>query len=214
MVKHYERQKNLNEQVQEWRQGIKEKVLRNEITIAEATEQIAKIEKERQSYKKIYAGFGQDVAVTITKKDGRPAEERNAPAKGESSTVMRIVNEFSNRYKYGTLDHIKIIYYTPSNGHEDWSYSLEKGKLALSNHNYSEGYGKLEHPHYRVWLDYSNDVNPKVWGSVQVQLWLSPGGNILNSYIIDCRGTQADYMNGKLPRKTRGDQFYFFPDSD
>ncbi|UKK53169.1 transforming acidic coiled-coil-containing protein [Prevotella sp. E2-28] len=227
MVKHYERQKNLNEQVQEWRQGIKEKVLRNEITIAEATEQIAKIEKERQSYKKIYAGFGQDVAVTITEKDGqeevtykvvdkdgRPAEERNAPAKGESSTVMRIVNEFSNRYKYGTLDHIAITYYTPSNGHEDWSYGLEKGKLVLKDHTDVEGDGKREHPHYRVWLDYSNDVNPKVWGSVQVQLWLSPGGNILNSYIIDCRGTQADYMNGKLPRKTRGDQFYFFPDSD
>ena len=207
--------------------GIKEKVLRNEITIAEATEQIAKIEKERQSYKKIYAGFGQDVAVTITEKDGqeevtykvvdkdgRPAEERNAPAKGESSTVMRIVNEFSNRYKYGTLDHIAITYYTPSNGHEDWSYGLEKGKLVLKDHTDVEGDGKREHPHYRVWLDYSNDVNPKVWGSVQVQLWLSPGGNILNSYIIDCRGTQADYMNGKLPRKTRGDQFYFFPDSD
>ena len=117
MVKHYERQKNLNEQVQEWRKGIREKVLRNEITTAEATAQIAKIEKERQSYKKIYAGFGQDVAVTITEKDGkeevtytvvnkdgRPAEERNAPAKGETNEVMKIVNDFSNRYKYGSCE--------------------------------------------------------------------------------------------------------------
>ena len=227
MVKHYERQKNLNEQVQEWRQGLWEKVLRNETTIAEASAQIAKIEKGRQSYKKIYAGFGQDVAVTITEKDGqeevtytvvdkdgRPAEERNAPAKGESSTVMNIVNNISKRYKYGTLDHIAIAYFTPSNGEEHWSYNLEKGKMVLTSHTYSEGDGKREHPYYMVWIDYSNNVNVNVWGAVQVQLWLSPRGNILNTYVIDCRGTQADYMKGKLPHKTTGDPFYFFPDSD
>lgn len=227
MVRHHEHQKNMNEQVQEWRKGLWEKVLRNETTIEEATAQIAEIEKGRQSYKKIYAGFGQDVAVTITEKDGqqevtytvvdkdgRPAEERNAPAKGESSIVMKIVNEFANRYKYGRLEHIGITYYSPSNGQEDWSYGLEKGKMVLTSHNYSEGDGKREHPYYMVWIDFMNDVNVNVWGAVQVQLWVSPGGGILNSYTIDCRGTQADYQKGNLPHKTTGDPFYFFPDDD
>ena len=69
--------------------------------------------------------------------------------------------------------------------------------------------GKRDYLYYRVWIDYSNDVNPNVWGSVQVQLWLSPEGRILNTYVIDCRGKQSDYMNGKMPRKTSGEQFFF-----
>ena len=154
----------------------------------------------------------EEVTYTVVNKDGRPAEERNAPAKGETNEVMKIVNDFSNRYKYGSLDHMEIHYYTPSDGQEDWTYSREKGKLTLSKHIFTPGNGELKHPHYRVWMDYTNNVNVNVWGSVQVQLWLSPGGNILNTYIIDCRGKKADYMKGKLPHKTTGEAFYFFPD--
>lgn len=221
-VRHCERQKNLNEQVQEWRQGIKDKVLSNEISIAEATEKIAKIERERQAYKKIYAGFGQDVTVSITEKDGkeeitynvvdkdgRSAEARNAPAKGNISVVLDIVRKFAEKSKYGVLDGVTITYYTPSNGHEDWSYTCKKGKLEQESHSSVGGWGKLEYPYYRVWIDYSNNTDANVWGSVQVQMWISPGGTILNTYVLDCRGKQSDYDNFKFPRKETGNMFYF-----
>ena len=221
-VRHREHQKNLNEQVQGWREGLKEKVLRNEITMEEACRKINEIEKGRQAYKKMYAGFWQDVAVNITEKDGkeevtytvvdkdgRSAEARNAPADGESNKVIDVVRQYTERTKYGVLDHINISYYSPSQGEENWSYAEKDGKMALDSHTVYYGQGKRDYPYYRVWIDYSNDVNPNVWGSVQVQLWLSPEGRILNTYVIDCRGKQSDYMNGKMPRKTSGEQFFF-----
>lgn len=221
-MQHRERQKNLNEQVQGWREGIKEKVLRNETTIEEATKKIAEIEKNRQSYKKLYAGFGQDVAVEIkenesgeeeitykvVEKDDRSAEARNAPSNGEINKMTDVVKQFTERTKYGRLDYVTIIYYTPSCGQEEWTYSLVNGKLVLKSHHASSGQSKRDYPFYRIWLDYSNDVNPNVWGAVQVQLWVSPGGTILNTYTIDCRGKQSDYMQGKLPSKTAGDQWF------
>ncbi len=226
-VRHLQRQKNLNQQVQGWREGIKEKVLRNEITIAEATEKITEIEKKRQSYKKMYAGWGEDVAVdikeengeevvsySVIKADGRSAEARNAPANGEANKMMDIVRQISEKSKYGRLDHVAITYYTPSNGEEEWSYFLENKKLVLKSHtNYAgpptDGCDdcKREYPYYRLWIDYSNDVDPNVWGDVQMQLWVSPGGTVLNTYVIDCRGKQSEA--GSFPAKTTGNQWFF-----
>lgn len=127
------------------------------------------IEKGRQAYKKMYAGFWQDVAVNITEKDGeevvtytlidkdgRSAEARNAPANGESNKVMDVVRQYTERTKYGILDYINISYYTPSSGEEKWSYSKTNGKMTLSSHNVFVGEGKRDYPYYRVWLDYSN----------------------------------------------------------
>ena len=136
--------------------------------------------------------------------DNRSEEAKNAPPKGDPNKLLSFLNDYTEKTKYGVLDHVAISYYTASGGEEEWSYFLENGKLVLKSHTFFEGWGHRDYPDFRFWIDFDNDIDPKVWGAVQVQLWTTPNLRILNSYVIDCRGTQEEYMKGHLPRKTSG----------
>lgn len=144
--------------------------------------------------------------------DNRSEEAKNAPPKGDPDKLLKFLNNYSDTTKYGVLDHVAIAYYTASGGEENWSYFREKGKLVLKSHTFLEGWGHRDYPYVRFWIDFANNIDPKVWGDVQIQLYTTPiSFRILNTYIIDCRGTQEEYMNGHLPQKTSGN-IYYMPD--
>ena len=152
-----------------------------------------------------------DVAIEPDS-DNRSEEAKNAPPKGDPDKLLKFLNNFTDTTKYGVLDHIAIAYYTASGGEENWSYFREKGKLVLKSHTFLEGGGHRDYPYVRFWIDFANNIDPKVWGDVQIQLYTTPCSfRILNTYIIDCRGTQEEYMNGHLPHKTSGN-IYYMPD--
>ncbi|MBR5655132.1 MAG: hypothetical protein IKW98_00390 [Prevotella sp.] len=141
--------------------------------------------------------------------DNRSEEAKNAPPKGDPDKLLKFLNNFTDTTKYGVLDHVAIVYYTASGGEENWSYFREKGKLVLKSHTSFEGGGHRDYPYVRFWIDFANNIDPKVWGDVQIQLYTTPiSFRILNTYIIDCRGTQEEYMNGHLPQKTSGNIYY------
>ena len=140
--------------------------------------------------------------------DNRSEEAKNAPQKVNPDKLLEFLENYTERTKYGVLDHVAITYYTASGGHEDLSFFRENGKMVLKSHTNIEGWGHRDYPFVRFWIDYDNNVDPKVWGAVQIQLWTTPNLRILNTYVIDCRGTQEEYMNGHLPRKTSGNIYY------
>ncbi|MBO6250573.1 MAG: hypothetical protein J6N71_04420 [Muribaculaceae bacterium] len=229
LLQHRDWNRKLNNTKKDWRNGLSSTVLPNGDDSQVAEKEVKEVENNRPPYIVRYAGIITDHTTvcpggeenvggnvpenkdTNVSENGDPA---NTPPKAPQTSLLTTIIEHTKQTKYGVLDHIAITYFTPNNGHEDWSYFFEKGEIVTKHHSKVDGEEERKHPYYRVWIDYTNNTNPNVWGSVQEQLWLGDGGNILNTYVIDCRGTKSDYMKGHLPRRTSGDQFFFFEDED
>ena len=208
----YDRQKSNNNFEMEWRQGLWEKVARNEITIEEATAKITEVMAKKAQYEKEHPNKFADVLIEMTT-DEKTGEEkiefrevdktsdealleaRAAPTVGDADMILKKLDQNINHSEYGRMDNLTIYYhYYKSCTPEEWSYvrqpSSAAGKLKLQyHHNRSsaENPTRWKYPFYKVEMYYSNDVDYKNWGTVMVRMWLSPSGIILNTYIEDGR---------------------------
>lgn len=224
----YDRQKSNNKFEMEWRKGLWEKVLRNEITIEEATAKVNEVMAKKAQYEKEHPNKFADILIesktdettgeekivfreVAKTSDGALLESRAASDKGDADLIFKKLDKYINQSEYGRLDNMKIYYNYYKTGSEEWSYTRQpssaKGTLKLQYHYpcpvASEG-SKWKAPFYKVELYYENDVDYKNWGTVMVRLWLTPSGSVLNTYIVDCRYNHKPNEVNFPPQKITG----------
>ena len=208
----YQLNKSNNNYEMAWREGLKEKVLRNEITIEEASAKVAEVLAKK---KKLRLEEKDPLEVSDTKeiidydadKDkitvkeinngdspNIPLEAKNAPSSGDVDLVWKGINSYVTSKNYGRLDYVTIYYhYYAGANNGKWLYqrqpSTEAGKIKLVHKSRDGGIdnNKLDYPFYKVELTYLNDYDYNNWGDVLVRLWLSPSGKVINTYIVDKR---------------------------
>ena len=217
--KKYQQQKKHNSFEMAWREGLWEKVLRNEITIEEATAKVTEVMAKKRQFEREHPDMFSEVMVTLSKdeatgeekvefkqvdtfaeKDGAPLEAITASKEGNADLIWKKLDQkYISTRQYGRLDRIEIYYeYYKSASPEHWTYirhpSSDEGKLKQQSHSpyfYGDSFGtspnRWKFPFYKVELFYENDMDYKNWGTVMIRLWLSPSGNVLNSYMEDNR---------------------------
>ena len=230
----YNRQKANNNFKMSWREGLWEKVVRNEITIEEATAKVAEVMAKKEQYEKEHPNEFADILIEMTT-DEQTGEEKiefrevaktsddallessAASAEGDADLIFKKLDNYINHSEYGRLDNMFIYYnYYKSTGPEEWTYkrhpSTESGKLTLQRHSpplngasFGVEPSKWKNPFYKVELYYENDVDYSNWGTVMVRLWLTPSGSILNTYIMDYRHQYSDEVNIPTPKITGSD---------